>query len=149
MQNLGKKALGMNILCAVLMLGLLVCQFLPFWNGCSIQEYVWIPEDNKDVGTFLQERVGAEFAVGDVVAMPLLVLISGAAGVLLTLRSEPKMWTGIAGAVCGVSALCGYLSEQAFRTGSLWVVHLLLAIGILVSAVSAILANIKLARSEE
>jgi hypothetical protein len=59
------------------------------------------------------------------------------------------MWTGIAGAVCGVSALWGYLSEQAFRTGSLWVVHLLLAIGILVSAVLAIHANIKLAYSEE
>lgn len=149
MNKLEKKALGINILCAVLMLGLLVCQFLPFWNGISIQGYVWLPSENKAAESFIRERVGSDFSVNEVVAMPLLVLLSGAIGVLLTCRREPKLWTGIAGAACGVCALWGYLSERAFRTGSFWVVHLILAVGILASAVLAIQANVKLANCEE
>lgn len=138
MERSTKKIKQCNLLCALLILGLLVCQFLPFWNGVSIQKYVWFPSDNEAVGGIISEATGREFSVNDVVLMPVLVLLSGAVGIVLCLWKPEEIFSSIAGIICAVSGIWGYLAEPAFRLGSLWVLHFILCL--LILAVSAMTA---------
>ena len=148
MTKLEKKTKGMNLLCAAMMLCLVICHFLPFWNGVSIHEFIWFPTENEPVKAFIQERIGSDFAVDSLVAMPVVVLIAGAVGIVMAFKSEPKLWTGITGILCGGCALLGYLTEPAFRTGNLWGLHLLLSLCVLLSGVLAIYMSVKLSRDK-
>lgn len=148
MSKLEKKATGTAVLCAVLMLCLVICHFLPFWSDVSIHGMIWFPTDHEAEKAFIQQRVGEDFAVDDLLAMPILSLIFCAVGIVVAFKSESKLWMGIAGALCGGCALLGYLTEPAFRTGNLWGLHLLLSVCVLLSAALAIYTSIKLSRDE-
>ena len=53
-----------SVVCAVLLLALVVCQFMPFWTAeeesVSIQKCVWFPQECKDITKMLDKTVEAE-----------------------------------------------------------------------------------------
>ncbi len=113
-------------ICALLMLALVVLQFMPYWNfqatvknketkqneevemNVSIQQYVWLPEDNKDCTKFLQAETGdSKFAAGNIIAFPVLALIVSAVGIVFILINPEfkfiflfPMIVGIVGLIC-------------------------------------------------
>lgn len=144
-----------NIACAVLMLILLVLQFMPFWtveteegaNSVSIQSFIWFPGDHGDLEDSLGATLGnEEFSVNDVLGMPILVLVAGAAGVVLCLIKSGSGFASILPAICGVAGVWGFLAKPAFRLGSTWQIQLALSAVILVLAIVSIAAMIREAR---
>ena len=135
-----------NYICVVLMLVILVFQFLPFWHysteeesfATSIQTYIWFPGECRDLDDYLAEQTGNEdIEAGQILGMPILVLVSGAVGIVLCLIKAKSAIVSLLPAICGISGIWGFLSTPAFQLGSNWVVSLVLCIaGLLVSLVS-------------
>lgn len=129
-----------NIICAVLMLTLIVCQFIPFWttttgDSISIQEYTWLPHHNKDLDTDFKANFGKEYGINDVVLMPIVVLVVGALGVIFTVMFMKKCGIVICPLLVGGLTTFEYLTNPAFQMGAGWVLHLVLGIAILLGAI--------------
>ena len=139
MKNKTRLIKTCNILCAVLMLVLLVCQFLPFWsaNGdtASIQGYLWFPDTHSALTQYFQAETGSDSVPNDIAIMPILVLAAGVLGVVMCLWRSDKTWTAIFPLICGIAGIWGYLTKPAYQMGTLWVLHLILCIVMTVVAV--------------
>ena len=117
-----------NYICVVLMLVILVFQFLPFWHysteeesfATSIQTYIWFPGECR-----------------------ILVLVSGAVGIVLCLIKAKSAIVSLLPAICGISGIWGFLSTPAFQLGSNWVVSLVLCIAVLLVSLVSLLTLAK------
>lgn len=132
----------MNILCAVLMLVLLVCQFLPYWSidgdTASIAGYVWLSEEgNAFTEHFRSTLNDPDFYAGKIVLMNVIMIAAGAIGIISCLFRSEDWQSIIFPGVCGIFGVISYLAYPAYRMGSAWLLHLLLSIGILLLAGSA------------
>lgn len=133
MKNLFKNRISVcNFICAVLMLILLVLQFSPFWyhteGSTSIQGYVWFPTDNTAVDSIMKENVSSDFQVGDIIGMPIAVLLLGAAGVVCCIWKNTNILVTLLPIGCGLVGMFGYLGNAAFRLGANWGLHLIVCI---------------------
>ena len=138
-KSLTGKASLINIVCAVLLILLLVLQFTPFWHygdeepqSASIQEFVWFPSDNKALSTYIEDQLGVDFAVDEMVVMPVVVLVSGLAGAIVCILKSRASAAAILPAIAGLSGVIGYLSTPALQLGSLWILHLAVCVVLLV-----------------
>lgn len=126
-----------SVVCAVLLLALVVCQFMPFWTAeeesVSIQKCVWLPQECKDITKMLDKTVEVE--INDIVLMPVVVLVSGVVGAFFCAVQPKKIWAAICPLACGIVGSYGYLTMPAFQLGSMWILHLLLSILILLLGV--------------
>jgi len=132
----------MNILCAVLMLVLLVCQFLPFWSidgdAASIAGFIWLPFDHEGLTSHFQTTLNdPDFYAGKIVLMNAIVIAASAIGTIFCLSHSEDWWSTIFPGVCGIFGVISYLAVPAYRMGSAWLLHLLLSIGILLLAAIA------------
>lgn len=137
-----------NIVCAVLMLALLVCQFIPFWSVgeqyVSIGGYVWFPEDHGDLTVHLQESLNnSDFTAGSIVWIHLIMLLVSAAGFAFCLKNSDAVWPAVFPAVCGVVGICGYITQPVLQMGAAWPLHLVLSIVTLVLAVVSLVCKYK------
>jgi len=123
-----------SIVCAVLMLALLVCQFVPFWTvpetgeTVSIGKYIWFPDDCGDLEDYLQTAVHEDFTVNELVGQPVLILVLSAVSAVLCIikrESTPVLFAPLA---CGVIGIWGYLAQPALQLGGGWVIHLTICI---------------------
>ena len=139
----------MNIACAALALVLLVMQFTPFWHmggetePVSIGGYVWLPSDHGEVTSYLQEQVSSDFKVNDVIALPILVLLLGAATIVLCLWKMDNPLVGLLPASCGLAGVWGFLFNAAFRLGSTWGIQLVLCIALVALGAVALVKGLK------
>lgn len=139
----------MNIACAVLALVLLVMQFMPFWymgeetEPVSIGGYVWLPSDHGEVTSYLQEQVSSDFKINDVIAMPILVLLLGAASMVLCIWQMNNPLAGLLPIACGLSGVWGFLTKAAFRLGSTWGMQHALCIGLIALGAAALVVGLK------
>lgn len=129
-----------NIICAVLMLALIVCQFMPFWstasNGdISIQEYTWLPHHNEDLEKDFKAQFGKDYGINDVVLMPIVALVIGALGVIFTVLWTKKCVIVVCPLLVGILATIYYLTNPAYQLGGLWQLHLVIGIAMLVASV--------------
>ena len=142
-----KKLTICNIVCAILMLALVLCQFLPFWsaNGdtTSLQGYTWWPDDHKEVTNWLKTAIAFDFRANDVVIPTILMLIFGCLGSAFCLIKSKSCWVGFLSLICGGAGIWGYLTNPAYQLGNLWVVHLTLAIAITALCIPALVACVK------
>ncbi len=157
-----------NILLAVLIVVLLVFQFLPgFWTytteegeilNPSIQGLVWWPNDNEELiysedgfdmepyrVSFTDERgrnlKRLEYPHNEIVYMPVAVLAFGALAVIFCVLKLKSYWTAIFSLLVGIFGVLGYMGEEVYRMNSMWVVHLMLCVAILVvSAISLVVS---------
>lgn len=136
-----------NLLCALLMLALVLCQFLPFWsaNGdtASLQGYTWWPDDHKEVTNWFKSAVSPDFRANDVVIPTILMLVFGCLGSVFCLLQTKSCWVGFLPLICGGAGIWGYLTNPAYQMGSLWVGHLILAIAITALSIPMLIACVK------
>lgn len=138
----------LNLLCAALMLLLLVLQFTPFFTCAgtgetvSIQEYVWFPTEH----TALEKEIKAsipDHAIDEMVVMPLIVLLCGAAGAVIGLIKSDRIWCSLLSVLCGLAGVWGYLTNLAFHLVSSWSLHLILSVLIALLGCCAVYIGIK------
>ena len=139
-----------NFICVLLMFVLLVFQFTPFWNiegetaeAVSIGSYVWFPTDNGALDDYLKERVGNDFAVESILAMPLVTLFLGIIGMVVCLVKADKFYSCLIPAVVGLVGTVAFLTTPALQLGSGWVMQLILYIVTLAVSVTGIVFSVK------
>ena len=151
-----KYASLFNYISVALMVILLVTQFLPFWTAdkcekcpdgtTSISEYVWFPDDHKDITTMMKGRdlYGKDFVVGDIVLTTVIIVAATILSLYFCLRYAYKPMMGIFPFLGGLGAVFGYLTQPGLQIGNLWFVHL--AVGALAmicggTAISQLVVN--------
>lgn len=125
-----------NIICLVLMLALLVCQFLPFWTvgekQVSVQGYTWITWEHEDLTDSFVDTFGKDYMVKDMVLTPVVVLAGVIIAAIFCIRKLKKPGVGILPFLVGVLSIWGYLSTPVLQMGMLWQLHLALSIAMTV-----------------
>lgn len=138
-----------NVICAVLLAVLLVFQFVPFWNigeeteNVSIGSYIWFPEDHKDVKSYLSEQTGEDCSADNLLAMPMIVLFAGIAGIILGFVKRESILGSLVAALVGGAGMWGYLAKPAFQLGANWQLHLAISALVLIAAVIGIVFGVK------
>lgn len=136
-----------NVICAVLMLCLLILQFTPFWsyNGktASISGYVWMPNDHSDLTSWFSAQLGSTVEIENVINVPILLLVLGAAGVIFCLAKSRSPIAALLPAACGIVGIYGCIAKPVFRLGTNWWIYLLLCIAMLAVAVVTIVFGFK------
>ena len=121
-----------DIICAVLMLALVVCLFMPFWTvgteSISMQEYIWMPEANEAFTDYFQDAIHKDFRVNDVTLVPIFVLVSGVLGAYFCLIKRSKLGACVCTLCCGIIGMIGFLTSPAMQMGAYWQVYLALSI---------------------
>ncbi|MBE5811397.1 MAG: hypothetical protein E7318_10750 [Clostridiales bacterium] len=125
-----------NLLCALIMLIMLVCQFLPYWNvsegmSLSIQTYIWFPDYHKELTDTLLPLV-EQFPCNHAVTAALPVMILCLAGLIICLRKSAGRGAGILPVLAGGYGLIAYLLDPVMRAGAgLWLHIVVLALMLL------------------
>lgn len=136
-----------NIMSAVLLLGLAVYQFLPFWiteeASASIQGLIWFPEDNKEISTYLTKFVNRDFFLNDLVMMPMITIACAVLGLYFCLVKSESAGSAIIPGVCGVIGVISYLTRPEFQVGNLWEFHLAFCAEMIVVAIVTVLISIE------
>ncbi len=108
----------------VLMLALFVLQCRPLWEVAgkevSIQGYVWFPVDNPELTECLSMMLGREFKVDEIILMPILTAVLAFVGVGLSFKLAKYKALSLIPIACGLIGIWGYMSQEAFRMGSVW-----------------------------
>lgn len=147
MKHIKKNVSICNYVCAGLMLILLVLQFMPFWEvpdkTVSIQSYIWQPDTNKEVTDYLRLKLGADYKIDQIIAMPIWSIILCVAGIICSLIKPKSFFTALIPAFCGVIGIWGYLTKPAFQLGTGWVLHLIICIIMLAIACITFFSHIK------
>ena len=141
-----------SYLIAAVALAQVVLMFVPYYNNgevtTSIQGYVWTQYAAfKDYFKTEFANRGLEYAINSQVGAPILMLVLG----VLTLGFNeiyPEKIRAIDVALAyGIAAIWGLASTLTLQLGSLYVVHLILAIAVTVLAVLNIVQYVLESRS--
>ncbi len=143
-KNAKKIAKVLCLVVALLMLGMLVMQFLPFWStdgdAASINGYVWIPKEHKELTKFFKDffttQFGIKFSMNYIYLMPVIVFICCVLGISLCLIKPGNFLTFLLPIIGGFYGARGYLLNIVFHEGQNWQLHL--ALCIVTAAVAAI-----------
>lgn len=136
-----------NIICAVLMLALMVCQFVvPFWSGAegetaSIQGFAWLcEEDQYDwLSDMMKDTYGREYR-NEIWPMPFLCLLLSIFGIIFCAIKSQNVLMSVFPLACGIVGAYGYLIKPMYQAGNLQVLHLVLCFAISAAALGAIVA---------
>lgn len=139
-RNSTSSTRGINIVCAVLMFALLICQFVPFWNldgeTSSIGGYVWFPDDHSTFTSHFQETLNdGDFYSGSIAGINVLIMLACVAGVVFCIKNLEDFWPVVFPVACGILGLYQYLAISVFRLGNNWGIHLVICIAMLVMAI--------------
>ena len=78
-----------------------------------------------------------EYPHNELIIMPVAVLAFGILGIVFCIFKLKTYWTAVFSLLVGIFGVLGYMGQEAFRMNSMWVVHLMLCVSILVvSAIS-------------
>lgn len=131
-----------NYVCALLTLCLLIFQFTPFWNfgsdSLSINGYVWLDTSNTEIANWFTSQLGSAVNINSIVLTSVLVLLFGAAGLVLCLMKSDIGLVALLPAVSALSGIYAFVLKPVFRLGSTWIIQLIICIAILAFAVMAI-----------
>lgn len=131
-----KKIKTVNLIAALLVLIVSVMMFLPFWHwdgqSASINGYVWMPSEHTALEKHLSDALGYKTDINQIFQIPALMLLFGWAGFALCLIKRDSAWQMICTLPFGIFGIIGFLSCDALRLGSTWVLILMLCIAIIV-----------------
>ena len=119
---------------AALLLVMVVMQFLPFWGDVSIQSFIWLPEENKELMKTVTAQI-PDFDMNDIALLPFIIMVGGAFGVYKCIFDSKNVWSGLLPLICGVCGLIAYLGHPVYAMGEGMIMNLVLAV--LVTAASA------------
>ena len=111
----------------ILLAVLLVLQFMPYWQypttvknketgdkeevmvSASMQSYVWLVDENKDLSKIIQtELENKDFVVDDIIGFPIIILVLGVLGIVfLLIKSDNFAFTllPLAAGIIGIACL--------------------------------------------
>ena len=133
-----------NLLCVLIILVVLACQFMPYWNygaglSLSIQRYIWFPDYHKELTDELLPLV-EQFPCNHAVTAALPVMILCLVAVFVCLRKKAAQGAGVLPVLAGGYGLIAYLLDPVMRAGvGLWL-HIAVMILMLLAGVWTILA---------
>lgn len=158
----------LKIVCVVMMVAFMVCQFLPFWTyetyteenmknhiiydeplvpivgEVSLGEYVW-RADKHDLmfGEYdegMKNFNGDDLNQNDIVMMPFLVTLLIAFGLIFMLLSKKSAWPGLFTLVGGIYAIRKYLEDPAdmYKIGETYNLHVAASIGLAVASLALV-----------
>lgn len=126
---------------------LLVLQFTPFWEldgqRISIAGYIWFPAEHSDLTALFQDMVSPDFMVNSLVLSSILQTVVPAIGIVLFLYSRESVIVQVCTAVCGLVGIWSYLCKPAFQLGTHWYLYLILAVILLITAITSIFVRYK------
>jgi len=135
----------LSVLCAATLLVMLVLQFVPYWHvdgeAFSIQKLIWFPGQCGDLSAFLSGHI-SDFFLGDMVAAPLLLLVSGVTGMACCLLWMRSPFPVLLAAVCGLCGIWGFGFMPALQLGGSCMLQLLLSIVLLICAAGSLVLNL-------
>lgn len=140
-----------SILCVVLMLGMLVLQFVPFWEveaedpednlSVSISSYIWFPGENDDLTDYFEDvykdNSYEKYNINSIVLPCVLFLVLPVIAAVFFAFDRDTAVTPILTALCGVFGVWAFLAKPVMRYGSLWVVYFVLSIVLILAAVAS------------
>lgn len=129
-----------SYLSAALMLAQVILMFVPYYNNgevtTSIQGYVWL--DFAAFKNYFKDvfaGMGLEYKINDEVGGPILVLVLGVVGIVFNVIASEKIRAIVISLAYGIAGLWAFLTTITLKLGSMWIVHLILMIVVLVLAV--------------
>ncbi len=126
-----KKSQICNYVGIALMALLLLLQFMPFWDGVSIQSYIWYPKQYTVVDSYIAGQVGADYNINSIIWIPIIILVFSVLGIVLCALMSDSMLVSIAPFVCGIAGVYGYLVKRPLQLGTNWTIHLALCIALI------------------
>ena len=141
-----------SYLIAAVALAQVVLMFVPYYNNgevtTSIQGYVWTQYAAfKDYFKTEFANRGLEYAINSQVGAPILMLVLGVLTLVFNVIYPEKIRTIVVALAYGIAAIWGLASTLTLQLGSLYVVHLILAIAVTVLAVLNIVQYVLESRS--
>ena len=141
-----------SYLIAAVALAQVVLMFVPYYNNgevtTSIQGYVWTQYAAfKDYFKTEFANRGLEYAINSQVGAPILMLVLGVLTLVFTVIYPEKIRAIVVALAYGIAAIWGLASTLTLQLGSLYVVHLILAIAVTVLAVLNIVQYVLESRS--
>ena len=125
-----------SLICALMLLVMLVCQFLPYWSDgegmrLSVQTYIWFPDYHQDLTKILEPLVD-KFPCNHVVAVSLPLMFLCSVGLFVCLKKAGSRSGGILAILTGGCGLLAYLLDPVMRAGAgLWLHIAVLALIVL------------------
>jgi hypothetical protein len=132
---------------AVLILGLLVMQFLPFWTTeketVSINDYLWMPNEHKSVTKlFKAELDDKKFDPIKIVLWPVLTLVLGVAGIVLCILKRGEFLPCLMTVLCGATGVLTYFTNPVYQMGANWQLHAAVAAVVLVAGLVSVVIHL-------
>lgn len=150
MNNLSKLTKIFCIICVILMLGVLILQYVPYWScsddGSSIADYVWWPDQHKKLTNEFRSILGRDYEVQQMVLMPVTVFIACILGITLSIIKPGKIGTFIFPFIAGAMGLYGFLVAPVFSLGSIYVVQIIASATLLVASIIGGVISVLIAR---
>lgn len=141
-----------SYLIAAVALAQVVLMFVPYYNNgevtTSIQGYVWTQYAAfKDYFKTEFANRGLEYAINSQVGAPILMLVLGVLTLVFNVIYPEKVRAIVVALAYGIAAIWGLATTLTLQLGSLYVVHLILAIAVTVLAVLNIVQYVLESRS--
>ena len=148
MKKTNVVAMCISFVLVALMLALLVMQFVPFWSESkgpvSISDYIWMPGDHMELNVTLKAQFGKDYRINQIVLAPAVLLVSAAAGIVISLLKRGKFVSYLIPIVCGVAGITAYFTYPPFKLGENWTIHAVLSIAVLaVAVIGAVVSLLK------
>ena len=115
-----------NYVGAALMLAMVVLTFLPFWGDVSIQGFVWLPEEYKDLMKTVTKQI-PDFDMNDVALIPTIILCAGVFGAFKCVTGAKSPWNALYVLVCGACGVFALLTHPVYAMGEGWMLNLIVA----------------------
>lgn len=146
-----------SVICVVLMLGMLVLQFIPFWEltaedpednlSVSIASYIWFPGDNEDLTEYFEdeydERFDEEYNINSIVLPCVVLLVAPVVAALFFAFDTETLVAPVLSLVCGGFGTWAFLARPVMQYGGLWIVYLVLSIVMILAALASFVVRKK------
>ena len=136
----------LNRISAFLMIVMLACQFLPYWQfgegeAVSLHGYVWFPTDHAQLAAELNPLV-PKYPSNQAAMACIPVLLLCVFGAFFCLTKAEKQRTGVWPLLAGAAGLVLYLTSPVMRAGFLCWAHIALLALIFVAGLGTLLLKL-------
>ena len=145
------------IIAAVLLVGLFVLQFLPFWTvgekTISMNGYLWLPEHNGDISAafkgimrdlgYLPDKAAETNWINWLALWPVMQTVFILLGLGIHVKARGNGFMLLFPIACGVCGILGFTRHPILQMGSTWVIQLILSIAMIVVSVVGLVLMFK------
>ena len=124
---------------AVLMILMLLCQFLPYWQvealpgaSVSVNGMVWFPTNHPELTEQLK-AADTDYNINSLAYPTVAIFLLCVFGAVAGLWKSDSMLACFLPVICGGYGLWTYLTTAAFKAGGLWWLHVLLLAAIFIA----------------